>query len=410
MKTNPHCRMCGSRQLTKFLDLGESPLANSFLTTENLQNNKEEKYPLRVFFCEDCNLSQLTDVISPELLFKDYVYFSSGMPVLPAHFRNYALEVKNNFLTSTDQLVVELGSNDGILIGAIKDLGARVLGVDPAENIAKIANTRGIETIPAFFSESLAQEIRQKHGPAQVIIGNNVVAHIDNHHDLMRGVAHLLDDKGVFIIEAPYLVDMFENLTFDTIYHEHLSYLSIHPLQRLLSKFGLEIFDVKVFPMQGVSLRMYADKKNTRPIEYSVQEFLNREDEFGLHKLEKYRELALKVSQLKRKVIATLQDLKSSNKKISAYGAPAKGNTLLNYFGIGHSIIDYATEALPSKIGLYTPGTHIPIIDIEQARKNPPDYYLMLAWNYKDAILAKEKNFREKGGKFIIPVGDVEII
>jgi len=234
-------------------------LANSFLKKEEL-NNPESKYPLRVFFCEDCGLSQLVDVVDPSVLFRNYVYFSSEMPVLPEHFKNYAEEAVNNFVKSKNGLVVEIGSNDGLLLGAIKNLGARVLGVDPAENIAKIANERGVETIPDFFNEKLAKEIKEKYGPAKVMIGNNVVAHIDNHYDLISGVSTLLADGGVFMFEAPYLVDMFENYTFDTIYHEHLSCLSVRPLVNLFKQFGMELFDVKLFPVQGNSIRGYAGK------------------------------------------------------------------------------------------------------------------------------------------------------
>jgi SAM-dependent methyltransferase len=211
------------------LDLGETPLANSFLTGEALAR-PEPKFPLRVFFCEDCGLSQLINVVSPEVLFRDYIYFSSGVPHVPEHFKKYAEEVVEKFAGSSDDLVVEIGSNVGVLLGVIKNKGVRVLGVDPARNIATVANARGVETIPEFFSEKLARQIVKKYGPAKVIIGNNVVAHIDDHHDLAKGVNALLQEDGVFVFEAPYLMDMFENLTFDTIYHEHLSFFSILPI------------------------------------------------------------------------------------------------------------------------------------------------------------------------------------
>ncbi len=410
MKTNTHCRMCKNKNLKLFFDLGETALANSFLPKEAL-DKPEPKYPLRVFFCENCGLSQLVDVVEPEILFKNYVYFSSGMPVLPEHFKNYSEEVVNSFMKSKDDLVVEIGSNDGLLLNAIKNFGARVLGVDPAKNIAKIANERGVETIAEFFNEKLAGEIVKKYGKAKVIIGNNVVAHINDHHDLIRGISNLLEDDGVFIFEVPYLVDMFENYTFDTIYHEHLSYLSVKPLTKLFNQFGMELFDVKIFPMQGNSIRGYAGKIGKHRVLKSIEELLKKEEAMGLNDFSTYLKLANDIAEMKKKVFEILNNLKKQGKKIAAYGAPAKGNTLLNYFGIGPEILDYATEALPSKIGLYTPGTHIPVVNIEEARKNPPDYYLLLAWNYKDAILEKEKDFREGGGKFIVPVGkEIEII
>jgi len=409
MKINKQCRMCKSERLSQFFDLGETALANSFLSLKELDKS-EPKYPLKVFFCEDCNLSQLIHVVEPEVLFRDYVYFSSGMPTLPEHFRKYAEEVVNNFIKSKTDLVVEIGSNDGLLLGAIKNLGTKVLGVDPAKNIAKVANERGVETLPEFFSEKLAGEIAAKYGKAKIMIGNNVVAHIDNHHDLIKGISALLAEDGTFIFEAPYLVDMFENYTFDTIYHEHLSYLSVRPLVKLFNKFGMEIFDVKIFPVQGNSIRCYACKVGKYQVRPSVSELIKKEKKIGLGGLEAHIKLAKDIKEMKNKTLKLLKDLKSQGKKIAAYGAPAKGNTLLNYYGIGADILDYTTEELPSKIGYFTPGTHIPVIHIDEARKNPPDYFLLLAWNYKDAILKKEEELRKCGVKFIMPVGKIEVL
>jgi SAM-dependent methyltransferase len=401
--------MCKSERLSQFFDLGETALANSFLSKEAL-NEPESKYPLKVFFCEECHLAQLIHVVEPKILFRNYIYFSSGMPVLPEHFKKYAEEVVNNFVKSRTDLVVEIGSNDGLLLGAIKDLGVKVLGVDPAINIAKVANERGVETLPEFFNENLAGEIVKKYGHAKVMIGNNVVAHINDHHDLISGASTLLTEDGIFIFEAPYFVDMFENFAFDSIYHEHLSYLSIRPLKKFFNKFGMEIFDVKIFPVQGNSIRCYAGKIGKYKIQSSVDELVKGEEKIGLNKLSTHVKLAKDIKEMKNKTIKLLKELKSRGKKIAAYGAPARGNTLLSYYGIGADTLDYATEELPSKIGLFTPGTHIPVIHIEEARKNPPDYFLLSAWNYKDAIFKKEAALREKGVKFIIPVGRVEIL
>lgn len=409
MKTNNVCRMCGSKKLSLFFDLGKMALANSFLMKPDLKK-KENIYPLRVFFCHNCNLCQLIEIVDPKILFRDYVYFSSGMPVLPEHFKNYAKQVHKNFISSADELVVELGSNDGILLQAFKDLGAKVLGVDPAVNIAKIANERGIETLPEFFSEKLAKKIQKKYGNAKAIIGNNVVAHINDHQDLVKAIKLLLAPDGVFIFEAPYLVDMFENFTFDTIYHEHLSYLAVRPVDKLFEKYNMEIFDVQIFPVQGNSLRVYVCKKGKYQIQPTVEKLKKKELKLGFDKLESYKRLVSKIEQMKQKVNTILTGLKKQGKKIAAYGAPAKGNTLLNYYGIGSEVLDYVTEELPSKINLYTPGTHLKVIDIKEARNNPPDFYLLLAWNYKETALSKEELFRKKGGKFIMPVGDIEII
>lgn len=408
-QTNQNCRICKGKRLILFFDLNEQPLANSFLRYQDL-SKPEDKFPLKVYFCRDCNLVQLVDVVDPEVLFRNYVYFSSGMPVLPQHFKSYASEVYEKFITSKDDLVVEIGSNDGLLLNAIKVLGPKVLGVDPAVNIARVANGRGVETIPEFFGERLAQTIVSKYGRAKVIIGNNVVAHINDHHDLVKGLNRLLSKDGVFIFEVPYLIDMFENYSFDTIYHEHLSYLSVRPLVKLFEKYNMQIFDVKTFPVQGNSLRVYVGKKKVHSVFKSVKEFLKKEKTLKLDSLRSYIKLARKITEVKENVLSLLRKIKADGKKIAAYGAPAKGNTLLNFYGIGSEILEFATEALKSKIGLYTPGMHIPVVDISEARKNPPDYYLMLAWNYKDVILEKEKDFRLKGGKFIIPIGNMEII
>lgn len=408
-KPNNECRICKSKKLKEFLNLGEMALANSFVPAEKLKKS-EFKAPLRMLFCSDCGLSQLGEVVNPDILFKNYVYFSSGMPKkFSDHFKNYADEIVNHFIKSQDDLVVEIGSNDGILLGAFKGK-TKILGVDPAENVAKVATENGIETIADYFSENLAVDIVKKYGHARAIMGNNVVMHIDDHHDLIKGVKMLLADDGVFVFEAPYMRDMFNNLTFDTIYHEHLSYLTVRPFTKLFRQFGMEVFDVKEMPVHGVSLRIYAAKAGAHEINPAIAEYLKREEEMGFDKFETYLELAERVNLLKENIVGALKNLKSQRKKIAGYGAPGKGNTLLNYFGIGLETLEYVTESLPSKIGMFTPGTHIPVINIEESRKNPPDYYLLLAWNYKDVILEKEKEFRQNGGKFIMPVGKGEII
>lgn len=405
MKVNAVCRMCGSTKLHKVLDLGLQPLANAFLTVKQL-SDPEPKYPLEVYWCEDCSLVQLIHVVSPSILFRDYVYFSMGMPKVSDHFRQYAEDALSRFVTDSSQLVVEVGSNDGVLLLSIKDR-VRVLGVDPALNIAKLANERGVETLPEFFSEPLAKQIKESHGPARIIIGNNVIAHIDDHHDLVRGVRKLLDPEGVFIFEAPYLTDMFDNLAFDTVYHEHLNFFAVRPLVQHFASKGLEVFDVELHPVQGLSLRVFVGHPGKHPISPRVGERVADELARGFDKRSTYEELAQKVARIKDEVVTHLQSLKQSGKKIAGYGAPAKGNTLLNYYGIGPEILDYVTEALPSKIGKYSPGMKIPVVHIDEARKNPPDYFFMLAWNYQNAILEKEAEFRAKGGKFVMPIGAV---
>jgi len=406
MKINNQCRDCNSPNLIKFLDLGQQPPANSFLKADEL-NDPERTFPLEAYFCRNCNLAQLTHVVNKDLLFRNYIYFSAGMPKVSPYWQSYAEHIIANYLTADkNSLVVEIGSNDGILLKFFKDSGYKILGVDPAINIAKIAEKRGVPTLTEFFNDAVAKQIVKQYGLAMAIMGNNVVAHIDDHQTLCRGIKTLLHPNGIFVMEAPYLVDMFENLSYDTIYHEHLSFLAVRPLQKLFDKFSLEICDAMVVPSQGQSLRLFIGHKNTRPVSKNVQSLVNKELGYKLDQEESYFNLAKRVENSKTKLFNLLKDLKKQNKKIAAYGAPAKGNTLLNYCGIGTDILDYALEDLPSKQGLYAPGTHIPVVTRNYAETHLPDYYLLLAWNYTPAILEKEKEFREKGGKFIMPIGD----
>jgi len=403
------CRICGSSRLKLFLDLGKTPLANAFVQKKDIKD-EEQRYPLRVLFCETCNLCQLQHIIDPQTLFSHYVYFSSPMPQLSGYFSKYIDEAITRFIPSKKGRVVEIGSNDGILLAEVKKYGIKVLGVDPAKNIALVANVRGIPTIPDFFSNRLAHKIVKTYGRANMVIANNVVAHINDHHDLIQGVKTLLHEDGVFIFEAPYLIDMFTNLSFDTIYHEHLSYLAVRPLMMLMDKYDMEIFDVQAHHVQGLSLRVFVGNRGKHKVSNSVSRFIEQELAMGLNSLNSYKKLAKQIASIKNKARRVLYKLKCKGSKISAYGAPAKGNTLLNYYDIGRDVLDYATEELPSKIGMFTPGTHIPIIDIKNARKIPPDFFLLLAWNYKDAILKKEEKYLTSGGKFIIPIGKVEIV
>lgn len=402
---NKGCRICGSTKLTKVIDLGRQSLANAFLRKEDLDKS-EDTYPLEVYVCADCNLAQLIHVVDKEVLFRDYIYFSSGMPRLSDHFRLYAEDVMARFLKSGN-LVVELGSNDGILLARFKEQGFRVLGVDPALNIARVAEEHGVRTIADFWSETVARQIKNDAGGAMAILGNNVVAHINDYDGLCRGVKELLDPQGVFVFEAPYLVDMFENLAFDTIYHEHLSYLAIRPLQKLFEKYDLEVFEVKIVPAQGQSIRVFVGHKNTHLIDPSVQACVRKELDLDLDKKGSYLALAAKIAACKEKTITVLREFKKQNKKIAAYGAPAKGNTLLNYYGVGSDLIDFAMDELPSKQWLYTPGMHLEVVDKKTADTRKPDCYLLLAWNYAKVIYEKEKIFLQNGGKFILSTGQI---
>jgi len=408
---NSKCRICSSANLEEIISLDETPLANSFLKMEDFV--KEKSYPLRVYFCHNCHLAQLLDIVDKKILFSDYVYFYSVMPQAPQHFVSYSNDVIKRFITDLEkELVLEFGSNDGLLLKAFQENGCRqVLGIDPAENIAKFANEHGIPTLPKFFTNALASEIMTTHGKAKVILANNVVAHINDIQDMTKAVNLLLADKGAFIFEAPYLIDMFENLAYDSIYHEHLSYLAVTPLVYLFKQFGMDVFDIQVVNRQGNSIRTFVCHSGVYPISANVATLLKKEEILGLAKIDSYRALASRIAQSKINLVNILKDLKRQGFTIAGYGSPARGNTCLNYCKIGSDLMEFTTEELTSKVGLYTPGMHLPVLHINEARQNPPDYYLMLAWPYKDAILKKEQEFLKNGGKFIIPIGDqIQII
>lgn len=403
-----HCLMCGAGDLEPFLDLGQQPLANAFLQPAQL-TQPEPIYPLRVQFCAGCHLVQLTDVVKPEVLFSDYLYFSSGMPA-GAHWRAYARQLVERCLTQPDRFVVEIGSNDGHFLALLKPAGVKILGVDPARNIAALANRRGIPTLPEFFSAPVARQIVAAYGAADLIVANNVVAHVRDHHGLLAGVDALLDDHGVLALEAPHVLDMVENLAFDSIYHEHLMYLALQPLRASLARFSLEVFDVELHPVQGQSLRVFAGRPAAHPIKPSVEQLLAKERALALPEFATYQTLARRIRALKAEVTALLHEQKRHGNRLAGYGAPARGNTLLNYFGIGPDLLAYATEELPSKIGLYTPGQHLPIVHVATSRQDPPDAYFLLAWNYLPVILDKERAFRRRGGQFLLPIGERRIV
>jgi SAM-dependent methyltransferase len=400
------CRVCASRKLTEFLDLGSMPPANSFLEQRDL-GKPELTFPLKVYFCHNCSLVQLLDVVSPELLFGDYHYLTSASQPLADHFVKMGQELALRFTRSKDDLVVEIGSNDGTLLRAIGDK-CRTLGVEPARNVAALAVENGIETINEFFSERIARQILKKYGSAKVVIANNVIAHIDNLHDIFSGAKALTGDGGVFVFEVHWVGNLIGDGGFDQIYHEHLSYFSLSALQRLVEQFGYKIFDAALMPIYGSSLRIYAG--NNQKVEKSVEELLSKEKAMELDRLETYMKFSEKVRRIKTELTNLLLQLKREGKKIAGYGAPAKGNTLLNYCGIDNKILDYLIDTTPFKQGKFTPGVHIPIYSPEKLNEAPPDYLLLLAWNYKDVILEKEKTIREKGVRFIIPVPEVKIV
>ena len=403
------CRICRGTNLHKFLSLGDQPHCNRFLKKEELAS-QEPFYPLDMYFCQDCALVQLGYVVPPEAMFRDYPYVTGTTATLPHHFQGLAKEIVARFKPAPGSLVVDIGSNDGTFLKAFQSFNLRTLGVDPAVNIAEIANQSGIETIPEFFGRDIAARIAREKGKAQVVTAAGVFYHIPGLDDFVEGVRAVLADDGVFVVQAIYLMDMLDKTSFDNIYHEHLCYYSLKPLTVLFDRFDMEVFDVQRTAIHGGSIIVYVRKGSTASPKPSVEALLVLEGERGLYSLETYREFASRVGRVKENLVAILNQLRSQGKRIAAYGAPAKGNTMLNYCQIGADLLDYAAEKNPLKQGLYTPGMHIPVIAEEQARENQPDYYLVLPWNFLDEFLQKERGFRENGGKFIVPIPEPYII
>ncbi len=398
------CRVCGGRNLYKFLDLGKMALANAFIKNPD---QIEDKFPLEVYFCTDCFLVQLIDVVNPDILFNNYAYSTSASKPLEEHFKEMGKYIVEKFVDSKSDLVVEIGSNDGVLLHAIAN-NCKTLGIEPAENLAKISVSRGVETIPKFFSEDLAAEITRKHGNAKVVVANNVVAHIDNLCGLFNGIKILIGNNGVFVFEVHWVGNLIGDGGFDQIYHEHLSYFSLHALRNIVKSVGMDIFDLEMVPIHGESMRVFvsAEKEQSEAVESHIA----REKSMGIDRLETYIKFAENVGKNKKALIELLLSLKKDGKSIMGYGAPAKGNTLLNYCGIDDKILDFVIDSTPMKQGMYTPGTHIRILPPDSLYKSNIDYALLLAWNYATAIMEKEKEFRKRGGKFIIPVPEVKIV
>lgn len=404
------CRVCLSADLKRVLTLGSTPPANAFLAKNEL-NKPELFFPLELYFCRDCGFVQLGEIVSPELLFRNYVYVSSTSPVFVEHFRDFSRRISEKFKFPANSLIMDIGSNDGIMLRPFKESGWRVLGIDPAVKIAETATKSGIETLPEFFTIKLAEKIKEKYGQARLITATSVFPHIDDLDEIAAGIKKLLLPDGVFIIEAYYLGDLVNKNLFDTIYHEHLSYFSASAAVKILKRLGMEVFDIEKTDTHGGSLRIFSQltggPRQTQP---SVAGFIREEKKQALDNAQTYIGFSDKIESNKEKLTAMLKNLKNQGARLAGYGAPAKGNTLLNYFDIGPEILDYIVDDSPWKQGLYTPGTHIPVVNSEELAKNRPDYLLILAWNFAEPIMKKNAAFANTGGKFIVPAPEPRII
>lgn len=405
-----YCRLCGQDKMTKFLDLGYAPPADQFLKKEQL-SEPETHYPLVVVRCDHCMFVQLNYVVPPEILYQhDYPYESSVTKTGRMHFDAFAKSVIKEFNVLPTDLVIDIGSNVGVLLNGFKQRGIRVLGIDPAENIADIANKNGIPTLVDFFHTGIANKVLKKYTRAKIITCTNVFAHIDDLIGFMEEVDKLLMPDGILIVEAPYLAHLIHNLEYDTIYHEHLSYLSITPLVSFFKKCGFELFKVEQMKIHGGSNRVFIARAGEKNVKASVEVLLKAENEESLHSMVTLNKFAQDVAINRSKLVSILCDLKSQGKNIAAVSAPAKGMTLLTYCKIGNNFINFITEKSELKIGSYTPGMHLQVKPDSALIDEHIDYALLLAWNFKDEIMQNLSQFKSRGGRFIIPIPEPIII
>jgi SAM-dependent methyltransferase len=403
------CRLCGGKRLTPVLQLAPTPPANAFVSRDEL-DKPQPCFPLDVFFCENCCHIQLLDVVNPSVLFENYVYVSGTSPAFVAHFESYARGILTRFKPAPGSLVIDIGSNDGTLLRFFQQAGMKVLGVDPARNIATEATRNGIPTLAAFFNPKLAAEIRAQHGAVAIITANNVFAHIDNLESIVEGIRTLLAPDGVFVFEVSYLVDVFEKTLFDTIYHEHLDYHSVKPLVPFFKRLGMELIEAVRVDSHGGSLHGIAQLKGgPRPVGRSVAEAIAYEEKLGFDRAETFRQFGQNIDALKNDLGKLLRELKAKGKKIAGFGAPAKATTLMYHFEIGPDLIDFIVDDSPLKQNLFTPGYHVPVVPSAVMYEQKPDYVLMLAWNFAEPLMKRHQPYTDAGGHFIVPIPQLKI-
>ena len=404
------CRMCGSKKLKTFLDLGKIPLVDYFKTKHDL-SKKEKFFPLNVCICKSCKLVQLGYLVPPEKMFNsNFAWQSSTTKYRTKIYFDMAKEICNRLKLQKNSFVVDIGSNDGVLLKGFKAKKMKILGVDPSSNVAKIAISNGIDTIIDFFGPSTASKILNKKGKAKVVTATNLFAHVHDYHSFMKGCSELLDTDGVFVFQSPYFKHLIRNNEYDTIYHEHASYISVTPLLPFFAKYAMEIFDIKEIDIDGGSIRCYIGRKGIRPVSTSVQKFVNYEKKSGLHTITKLTKFSKEVKTQRKELLQILKKLKKQDYRIVGVSAPAKGVVLLNFCGIDEKILDYVTEKAPLKIGKYVPGTKLKVFHDDILSKDFPDYALLLAWNFADEIIKNLKSFTKRNGKFIIPIPHPKIV
>lgn len=405
------CRFCGSTLRTTFVDLGMSPLCQTHVAPEQL-HEMEPFYPLHAYVCDGCFLVQLQEFVSPDSIFTEYAYFSSYSTSWVEHARRYAQMAIERFALGRQSKVMEIASNDGYLLQHFVAAGVPVLGIEPAVNVAKVAIEKGVPTTSRFFGLETAKAIAREHGRPDLLLGNNVLAHVPDLNDFVAGMKCLLAPNGVLTMEFPHLQRLMAENQFDTIYHEHFSYFSFVTVERVFAHHGLTLFDIEELPTHGGSLRIFGRhaEDGSRPVTERAHALRRREIDDGFLSLERYSGFGEQVRATKRKLLSFLIDAKSQGKKVVGYGAPGKGNTLLNYCGIRSDFLDFTVDANPYKQGKYTPGTRIPILSPDAIRQARPDFVLILPWNLRDEISAAAAYIGEWGGRFVVPIPEVRVL
>ncbi len=403
------CGLCGGQDAERILHLVPTPAADDYVPAERL-NEVQEIYPLDLCLCHKCGHVQLLDVVSPEALFGNYIYLTASSPGLVEHFRQYAEQVLSRVGPAEGALAVDIGSNDGVLLRFFQEGGMSVLGVDPAREIARKATESGIETLPTFFTSELAHQIKKERGPAALVTANNVFAHAEDLADITEGIRGLLAPSGVFVFEVSYLVDMIQGMVFENVYHEHLCYHTVKPLEEFFGRHGMELIDVERIATKGGSLRGTAQLfGGPRRVSDSVSRFIMCEEDLGLHHAESFKAFATKIDSIKADLGSLLRDLIAEGQTIAGYGASATSTTLIYHFDLG-DVMSFIVDDNPSRQGLFSPGFHIPVVAPEELYERKPDYVIVLAWRFSDLIFKKHQAFLPQGGHFILPLPKIEVL
>ena len=403
------CILCGGSDVEEFLDLGATALANQFLRAEQIRNG-EAKYPLRVGFCHGCAHVQLTESVPPAEMFDNYLYISSASDTLKNHLWDLSDLLVRRYGLSGQDLVIDIGCNDGTLLRGFQRHGVRLLGVDPAKNLTAFTAEAGIDRHPDLFTAASAAVIVQHWGHAALITATNTFPHIQQLGDFVEGIKIALQPGGALVIEMHYLLDLVEQVAFDTVYHEHVSYWALGPMQKLFAAHGMEVVDAERVPLHHGQLRVHVQRRGEGEVQPGVAAVLAAEKAAGLDRIETYRAFAERTLKIKQDLHRTLADFARTGETVAGYGAPAKGNTLLGFLDIGPDLLPYIVDRSPLKQGLYTPGTHIPVVAPERLLADQPDYVLLLAWNFVDEIVQQQAEYRRRGGKFMVPVPEVRVL